>query len=74
MSQPPTQRSRGEPGRGPASERISHRQATDQRQGTAHGTVLLPVPSLTAALDHLDSAGLCACWITRRRCLRRWSP
>ena len=61
------------PPSGPGPE-ISHRQATDPGQSTAHGTVLLPVPSLAAALDHLDSAGLCACWITRRRCPRRGSP
>jgi len=71
---PPTQRSRGEPGRGPASEGIGHHHGTGRDDGNAHGATLLPVPSLTAALDHLDGAGLCACWITRRRCPRRGSP
>lgn len=31
----------------------------------------LLVPSLVAALDHLDDAGLCCCWVAprgRRRC------
>jgi hypothetical protein len=35
-----------------------------------------PVPSLVATLDHLDAAGVCACWTAprRRRCrARRWS-
>ena len=66
-----TKRSGPPPGAGPG---ISHRQATDQRKGTAHGTTLLPVQSLAAALDHLDSAGVCACWVARRRCPRRGSP
>ncbi|MGH3934867.1 MAG: hypothetical protein ACRDS1_07825 [Pseudonocardiaceae bacterium] len=37
-------------------------------------TTVLPVPSLTAALDHLDHAGQCCCWVAlRRRCCRaRW--
>jgi len=70
---PPTRRS-GAPPKRPAPEMISHRQATDPRKGTAHGATLLPVPSLAAALDHLDSAGVCACWVARRRCPRRGSP
>lgn len=35
--------------------------------------VALPVWSLRAALDHLDEAGLCCCWVARRRCSRRWT-
>jgi hypothetical protein len=35
----------------------------------------LPVRSLVAALDHLDAAGFCCCWLAPadRRCKARWS-
>jgi hypothetical protein len=35
----------------------------------------LPVRSPVAALDHLDVAGFCCCWVAPRgrRCKARWS-
>lgn len=49
----------------------------DDAQDTADTTRItrLPVRSLTAAQDHLDRRGLCACWIAphSRHCKGRWS-
>lgn len=76
---PPTQRSGAPPSRErPASEDSSHRQAAGHAKATAPGrrlgVVMLPVRSLTLALDELDERGLCACWVAGRRCpRRRWS-
>ena len=77
---PPTQRSGAPPPRErPTPESSSRRQATEPREtdGTAGrrpGVVMLPVRSLTLALDELDERGLCACWVAGRRCpRRRWS-
>lgn len=41
---------------------------------TIPSVVTRPPSSLSLALDHLDDAGLCACWTSPdpRRC-RRWS-
>lgn len=68
----------------PSSTSVSRRAAAeyDYRNPPAEQTdegssVLLLVPSLVAALNHLDDVGLCSCWIAplHRRCqARRWSP
>ena len=63
----------------PAVEKIS---ATAKQLDRDHGTAPpAPVVDLVAhralrlALDHLDAAGLCACWTAAptRRCRGRWS-
>ncbi|MGH3550510.1 MAG: hypothetical protein ACRDQU_20800 [Pseudonocardiaceae bacterium] len=52
-----------------------HRGDVDDQPGgevSAEGSRItcLPVRSLSQALDHLDSLGLCCCWVAprRRRC------
>lgn len=47
---------------------------TQDSAPTSPSVVTTPRSSLDTALDHLDDAGLCACWTSPypRRC-RRWS-
>lgn len=65
------------PCRGSGSVNDQHRAGEVRIEDTSCRIIRLPVASMTAALDHLDRLGLCACWVApyRRRCrCRRRSP
>ena len=71
----PPVKQRGRPTAPGTPSSTSHHRAASPQHHTAPepGTITyLPVPSLIAALNHLDELDLCCCWVASRRCPMRW--